>query len=290
MPDASPVSHQPSRASRALHDVSALIRRLRDGGGRFLYFASVALRFLREEPNKREAIRLAIVTVVLFLAGDRTQIGRPMVVRPSTPDGKSVEIWLWNFIDVLVVREIFLDAEYRIPDPISPSTILDLGANIGVSALYFRAVYPDAVVLAVEPDPVQFQRLERNTAGDPKIRTLEAAATVRSGPVTFYQATQGWVSALERPERIPATETTVTGLSIPEILARGDVERVDLIKLDIEGGEWPLLEAGAIQSATDLVVGELHRGSPERARQLLDGWSFTTHQANDEAATFTASR
>jgi hypothetical protein len=67
---------------------------------------------------------------------------------------------------------------------------------------------------------------------------------------------------------------------------------VDLVKLDIEGGEWPLLEAGAIQQATGCVVGELHHRdreeTVERARRAFAGWAFTLHGTHGSGATFTA--
>lgn len=290
MTDVPPASRQSRRAFKPHREIRQRLRQHAGRLSRALYFLTVARRFLREEPNHREGLRLAIAAVMVSLRRGGRPLGRPLVVRPTASGDRGVELRVWSFIDLLVVREIFLEAEYRLPAGTKPRAILDLGANIGVSALFFRAVYPDAVVLAVEPDPAQFARLERNAAGDPMIRPIAGAATVASGPVTFYQAAQGWLSGLERPAQISATEITVPGLSIPEILARGGVDRVDLVKLDIEGGEWALLEDGALQAATDLVVGELHRGSPERARALLDGWSFTTHRVEGELATFTARR
>jgi hypothetical protein len=68
---------------------------------------------------------------------------------------------------------------------------------------------------------------------------------------------------------------------------------VDLLKVDIEGAVWPLLEGGALQAASDCLIGELHfvngRGLAD-AERLFAGFDLTFHRQNDTAACFTARR
>jgi FkbM family methyltransferase len=257
---------------------------------RTVYFVSLALRFLREEPNKGRAVRLAGAAVLLTARGGLRRPPRAVALTLSAPRGGSIELKVWTFVDLLVVREIFFDGEYRLPDGVHPRTILDLGANIGISTLFFRSVFPEAYVIAVEPDPTQFRRLELNVGGDSQVLAIRAAATPHSGPVAFYQAVEGWRSSLERPDGIGAVQTSVPGLTVEDLLARAGVDHVDLVKVDIEGGEWPLLEQGALQDATDLITGELHRDDPVRASQLLSGWRMSAYEAAGDVATFTAAR
>ena len=54
---------------------------------------------------------------------------------------------------MLVAREIFLDRDYRVPADLEPRTIVDLGANTGISVRFLRALYPSAEIVAAEPDP-----------------------------------------------------------------------------------------------------------------------------------------
>src|SRR5256885_16984483 len=52
-----------------------------------------------------------------------------------------------------VLGQIFIEEEYRPLVLSSPQAIIDLGANVGYSSAYFLSQYPNATVLAVEPDP-----------------------------------------------------------------------------------------------------------------------------------------
>ena len=71
-----------------------------------------------------------------------------------------------------------------------------------------------------------------------------------------------------------------------------DGAKVDLLKVDIEGAEWPLLEAGDLQAASDCIVGEAHfDGHDEHdLLRLLDGFDVTVHGRHGPTARFTAIR
>jgi FkbM family methyltransferase len=257
------------------------------------YFLTIAGRFLRQEPRRASGLRLAVVTVLLYFKARLKLKESPISVTPSAPNGVPTTITVWNWIDILVVRELFLDRDYRIPQDLSPLTILDLGANIGASVRFFRSLFPRAKIIAVEPDGAQFTKLQRNVSGDPLVTLIQAAATPTPGPVTFYEAADGWVSSLARP-RGNAIETVVTGKTVDEILREGGEDRVDLVKLDIEGGEWDLMASGALQSATNCVVGELHHRDHAQtvntAQMALDGWDLAVHSTTESVSTFTARR
>lgn len=189
-----------------------------------------------------------------------------------------------------VVRDIFLDRHYRVPSGLSPGTILDLGAHVGVSVKYFLAT-SQARVVAVEADPKLISKLQQSVDCEPRVTVIPAAATAEPGPVTFYSARESWASSLS--PRDGARPTTVDGMTIRDILARAQLNRVDLVKLNIEGAEWPLLEHGQIQAVTDCIVGELHHDSGrtvDEARRLLDGFTVTTHGHWGTATLFTARR
>src|SRR5712675_1402142 len=54
--------------------------------------------------------------------------------------------------DINCFQKIFMHREYQSPFDISPKLIIDAGANIGLSALYFAVTYPDAIIIAIEPE------------------------------------------------------------------------------------------------------------------------------------------
>ena len=59
-------------------------------------------------------------------------------------------------------EELFLDEIYRFQTKNEEPVIIDCGANIGLSSLYFKTIYPNATLHAFEPDAVLFQLLEKN--------------------------------------------------------------------------------------------------------------------------------
>jgi len=65
--------------------------------------------------------------------------------------------------DVDTFKQVFVANEYNIPElPLSCRNIVDLGANIGCSAVYFAEKYPAVRILAVEPDQDNYWLLTRN--------------------------------------------------------------------------------------------------------------------------------
>jgi FkbM family methyltransferase len=248
----------------------------------------VAQRLLRHEPRTRDGLRLAAATFRLW---GRSRVGRTggaITVEVTAPNGSKVALKLWTYVDVLVVREVFVDGDYRLPRDLSPAQILDIGANTGVSVRFLRAMFPEAGITAVEPDPANFKRLQEN-ADD--ARLVQAAVAVEPGLGTFYVADEGWGSSLR--ERHDARPVAVEILTVADLVADTGGSTVGLLKVDIEGGEWPLLEAGALQDAADCIVGELHFGdgrSLEDAVRLFDGWQFDVHEKRRAIATFTARR
>jgi FkbM family methyltransferase len=117
-----------------------------------------------------------------------------------------------------------------------PVRALDLGANVGLWGLWLHGRMPVERVLGLEPDPENVHRhrrqIELNGLGS-SWEVVEAAAVTKDGPVSFTvgQATNGHVTAGADPGT-----ATVAGLDTFALL-----EQIDLLKIDIEGGEWPIL-------------------------------------------------
>jgi FkbM family methyltransferase len=197
---------------------------------------------------------------------------------------------LWSYIDVLVMRELFFDGEYRLPPDRPVRTVLDLGANVGVSVRWLTARHPGARVVAVEPDPRLLPRLRANVDGLPGVTVHAAAVATAPGEATFYSTPEGWSSSLTPVPNGRAV--TVRCVTVKELLTAAGLDRVDLVKLDIEGGEWPLLDAGALPEVTSCIVGELHHRRADetldRALRALPGWTVTVHGTPGAQSAFTA--
>lgn len=179
--------------------------------------------------------------------------------------GAPVSFLLRDYVDLCVAAEVFVDEVYALSDPGCPAVILDLGSHIGLSVLWFHARFPAAHIFAFEPDPASFKLLTRNTEALENVTVRNIAVGGAQRTAEFFSAEQSWLSSLlpsGSPERAGVTRVEVQPL--PKILADLDLERVDVLKLDVEGAEWEILEAVALDRVADVVLGELHaRGCPD---------------------------
>ena len=125
---------------------------------------------------------------------------------------------------------------------------LDIGANVGFYALPLALrVGPGGAVHAFEPDPRNADRLRANTelSGlQGVLRVHEVAVTNREGRVTLFRsdaAHSGWGSLTEFKD-VAADRADVEAVTLDSFLAREGISRVDFLKVDVEAGEFELLE------------------------------------------------
>lgn len=130
---------------------------------------------------------------------------------------------------------------YYLPEqPLSrPHTIIDLGANIGITAAHLAYIYPSANVIAVELDIENAALAQRNVAAFAnRVRIVNAAIWTEDttlGVVGTDHDAYHLAPDVENPSR------TVRGMSMATLLREENVERVDFLKMDIEGAESDLL-------------------------------------------------
>jgi FkbM family methyltransferase len=160
--------------------------------------------------------------------------------------------------DYAAYREIFLYGYYD-QDLGKPHTILDLGGYCGYTAIAFSARFPSADIAAVEPHPGNFAALAANIElNQLPVTAIQAAATVSDGPVRLFLG-GGMTHGLVPTDHSTGKEISVEGLSVPTILDRLGWDRIDLLKIDIEGGEQFLFESHQPWIAqVKTIIGEYH--------------------------------
>lgn len=136
--------------------------------------------------------------------------------------------------------------------------IVDLGANTGYSSIYFSLLWPDARIVAVEPDPDNYKLLEKN-AGQ-----IDSIAPVWAG----IASKEGTLSILDPAADKNAIRTKIAdarGKGVPAITMRqildetGDDAAPFIAKIDIEGAEGELFSANFDwMDEFPLVIIELH--------------------------------
>lgn len=164
----------------------------------------------------------------------------PATIPIRTPTGV-VRPTVWSFHDVQTVNEIFMREDYRAPQGIG--VVVDLGSNIGLSALYFISRNPDVRCHLFEPVPRNVDRLRANLTGlEDRYELTVAAVADEAGEVTFGIEETGRYGGIDVET---GNDIVVRCLEVNEVLA-GVLEgcdRIDVLKVDTEGAEEPTLRA-----------------------------------------------
>ncbi len=145
---------------------------------------------------------------------------------------------LYNKDIGFLVKEIFAEEVYALKKIAGAKTILDMGANIGLSAAYFKMQFPDAAIEAYEPDKNSFRLLQKNISENnfKSICTYEMAVSNQSGFLFSADAEEKASVNSKFVEEGKMEDNKVAAKDIADIL----IKSFDIIKMDIEGGEWKL--------------------------------------------------
>ena len=164
-------------------------------------------------------------------------------------------------VDAPIVRSIFEREEYFIPIiDFRPKLILDCGANIGCSAVYFANKYPLAQIYSIEPQKDNFKLLKFNTAFYDNVHQINSALWDKD---TFIKVEDkgfgvaGYMTFETTEEDVDAFKT----VTVSKLLAESGFDEIDLLKIDIEGAEKEVFGAPDVDewlAKVQVLVIELH--------------------------------
>jgi FkbM family methyltransferase len=156
--------------------------------------------------------------------------------------------------DLQSIREVWFEEAYRLPFPDPCGVLLDLGANIGLTSLWMAKRYPFKRIIAVEPEPRNAALIRRNfELNGIKGEVLEAAVGARDGAARFQ------VHRNSNQGKLSESGVPVAMVSVNSILERFALPQLDLVKIDIEGGEQELFRGlTAWLDRTKAIIIEFH--------------------------------
>jgi FkbM family methyltransferase len=170
--------------------------------------------------------------------------------------------------DYVILQQIFVEHEYGPLLPLcEPLLILDAGANVGYSSIWFLNHFPRARVIAVEPDPANFRICQRNLAAyGQRVSVLNTA--LWSHPTGLVRLRTGLTMEVAAMVRKAADGETpdLMAVDIPSLIELSQEPVVDLLKLDIEGAELEVFRAGTevwLRQVKNVVI-EIHGPECER--------------------------
>lgn len=135
-------------------------------------------------------------------------------------------------------REIFGREIYRFTAAGEQPLIIDCGSNIGMSVLYFKNLYPNATVIAFEPDENNFDLLRKNVELN-KLRYVDlhqSAVWINNGTISF-DANESEASRISEQKE---NSKEVKCERLADLLAQHAT--IDFLKIDIEGAEWEVIK------------------------------------------------
>lgn len=154
------------------------------------------------------------------------------------------------------------------------STVIDLGANIGVSVEAFRRLFPRARIIAVELEKQNAGICAANHLADKLVTILTGAIWSTSGRVGVNDVGEGsWAYRAGAAE--PGDRDSVPAFTYREIREMHGIQTVDIMKMDIEGAEAEVLESSwkDIFGSTAISIIEVHDsidGVQERVERVID--------------------
>lgn len=162
--------------------------------------------------------------------------------------------------DYQVFETVILEEEYRLAtdifllNNIPLKNFLDLGSNIGLTTLYIKNLFPDANVIALEPDKANYDMMLRNFELNHLSNTTPLMAGI-SNKDSFLVTNGGIRDNKDWSKTFKEVDypTDITSFSIASILKKYNMDEIDFIKIDIEGAERNVFEKGADLSFLDIV-------------------------------------
>ena len=166
-------------------------------------------------------------------------------------------------------RYIFDDQCYQFECSSEFPVILDLGANIGLASYFFHQRYPKAKIIAIEPDSNLYGLLRSNLGGIANIEIRRVAILDHDGEADFFGTDDdsgsvfGGQAESRYVEKVPCQKLST-------LLAQ--LEKVDLLKMDIEGAETQaIIDAEKQLNRVENLFVEFHsfRNHPQSLSSLL---------------------
>ena len=184
--------------------------------------------------------------------------------------------------DIAVFYQVFMDKEYNFNAGFNPGFIIDGGGKVGLGALYFANVYPDAKIVSVEPESDNYNMLIDNTRAYDNIYPIQSGLWNKSTYLKVKDIGLGdWGFVVEECDKEDAE--TFRALSIADIMTQYQVDEIDILKLDIEGAEKEVFTSNYDRwlPKTKILIVELHdrmkAGCSSAFIKAMAQYNFTIH-------------
>lgn len=176
---------------------------------------------------------------------------------------------------LFLFREIFLSKDYYFGSNQNQERIVDCGANIGMSVLFHKYFHPQAEIIAFEPNPSAFELLEINIRANKLtgVTCIQKAVSENEEPIQFFvNDDKGSLLSSVRSDRGGQKAINIETTLLSKYLN----EHTALLKIDVEGAEWLILNdlkanAGKLEQVKHIILEYHHKinGEPSKLCSFL---------------------
>ena len=184
--------------------------------------------------------------------------------------------------DIKVFKDVFVYGGMDLPLRINPSVIIDAGAYTGLTSLFYSLKYPNARIISVEPEASNFKKLQENTRTRNNITALQAGLWHKDAYLKIRDRKTGnWGFAVH--EVNGSEEFDIKAVTLEHLISVNNIERIGLLKIDIEGAEKELFSSNYSNwlNKVDVIVVELHdrfkAGCTDSLKAMIDPSEWDEH-------------
>ena len=209
----------------------------------------------------------------------------PKLFKVTRPDIKFPFFLRTPSSDISTFNQIFVAREYDFEVQKTPEIIIDAGANIGLASIYFSNKFPDAKIIAIEPEESNLELLRKNVAPYNNIVPVSAALWSENTKIDLVDPGLGkWgfmtLAHKDEAESHGKILMNVQGITLNTIMKEHGIDHIDILKTDIEGAEREVFQDSSswIEKVDALIV-ELHeRMKPGCNRSFYNGSNGFDHE------------
>jgi FkbM family methyltransferase len=185
-----------------------------------------------------------------------------------------------NTTDIPTFEEVIVNQNCSIKYDFEPEVIIDCGAHIGLASVFFINKFPKSKIISIEPEQSNFEMLLKNTKDYGNIHCLNCGVWNKSANLLIKDNEFGnWAFSVEEVDF--CNENTIPAITINDIMKRYNFDKIDILKINIEGSEKELFESNFEEwlSKTKIVIIDLHdsirNGASRSFFKALSNYNFS---------------
>ncbi len=174
--------------------------------------------------------------------------------------------------DIRVYKQIFIDETYYfLPQYFIPDVIIDAGANVGYSPIWFASMFVNSKIIAIEPVSSNFSILKENCLPYKNIIPIKAGLWFEKSILKIQDRKTGsWGF-----QTIASDDLKLEGIesvTVSELIDCYNLNKIDIFKIDIEGAEFELFNFNSEKwiSYVNIFMIETHDKIKPGTSELID--------------------